>query len=98
TPGNPVALGEPGPVPAEVAGDERALTDALGADVAHQLFALPEGSWEGPIQSPFGFHYVKVLGHEGARAARFEDVRGRVVERLSLERRERAVADFLARA
>ena len=96
--GHPLALGEPGPVPAEMSGDERALTEAFGAEAAQRIAALPEGTWEGPIPSPFGFHVVKVIAHEGARAPRFEEVRARVLERMSLERRERAVAAFLEKA
>lgn len=97
-PGQPPALGEPGPVPAEIRGDERVLTAGLGAEMARRVLELPVGSWEGPLRSPYGYHYVKVLRREGARPARFEEVRARVVEREGLDRRERAVADFLARA
>lgn len=96
--GHPLALGEPSPIPAEMIGDERALIDAFGPEAGRAVLGLPEGKWEGPIASPFGVHYVKVIGRDGARAARFEDVRPRVIERLSLERRERAVADFLSKA
>jgi hypothetical protein len=97
-PGRPLAIGEAGPVPAETSGDERALAEAFGAELGRRLFELPEGKWEGPLKSPFGFHHVKVLAREGSRPARFEEVRGRVIEQLSLERRERAVADFLEKA
>ncbi len=96
--GHPLALGEPSPIPAEMVADERALIDAFGADAGRAVMGLAEGKWEGPITSPFGAHYVKVIGREGARAARFDEVKPRVIERLSLERRERAVADFLAKA
>jgi hypothetical protein len=98
TPGHPVALGQSGPVPPEMVGDERTVTEALGADVARLVLTMPEGRWEGPIRSPFGFHHVKVLAREAARPARFEEVRGRVIEQESVNRRRRAVADFLAKA
>ncbi len=98
TAGHPLALGEPGPFPAELAGDDRALIEAFGADAARRVAELPEGTWEGPISSPFGVHFVKVLARDGTRPARFEEVRPRVIERMSLERRERAVSDFLAKA
>ncbi|MFO0588472.1 MAG: peptidylprolyl isomerase [Polyangiaceae bacterium] len=96
--GHPPALGEPGPVPSEITGDERALAEAFGEAAAKAIVALPEGAWSGPITSGFGAHYVKVLAREAARPMRFEEVRPRVVERLDMERREQAVAAFLSKA
>lgn len=74
------------------------MIGAFGPEAARAVLGLAEGKWEGPIASPFGAHYVKVIGREGTRPARFEEVRGRLVERMHLERREKAVADFLSKA
>lgn len=98
TPGHPLALGKPGPVPAEVVADERKLTDALGADFARAVLALPEGRWQGPIRSAFGAHFVKVLAREGSRIPPFEEARRRVIEDESIDRKRRATADFIAKA
>jgi hypothetical protein len=41
----------------------------FGRELASQLAAAPLATWQGPVPSPYGLHYVWVNGREGERAS-----------------------------
>ena len=46
--------------------------------MAGALFDLPPGTWQGPLQSPYGLHLVLVAARAPGGPVPFEDARARV--------------------
>lgn len=91
-------------------GPEAAVGGYMGSFERGQLppeleapaFNLPQGATSEPIQSPLGYHVLRVESRQEARAIPLEEARERIRDRLAREKRvaaERAfVAAILARA
>ena len=91
-------------------GPEAAVGGYMGSFERGQLppeletaaFALPDGGTSEPIQSPLGYHVLRVESRQATRAIPLEEARERIRDRLAREKRgaaERAfVAEILARA
>jgi hypothetical protein len=61
----------------------------FGSRFAEDIFELAPGSWEGPVQSGYGIHLVRVESREEAYLPPFEEVRPRVRDEfISNKRRE----------
>lgn len=61
----------------------------FGSRFAEALFELTPGDWEGPVQSGYGLHLVRVEGRAEAFLPPFEEVRLRVRDQfISSRRRE----------
>jgi len=58
----------------------------FGADFAAALFALPAGSWRGPVRSALGVHLVRVDQRLPARLPPLDEIRGRVHDDMMAER------------
>ena len=86
------------PIGPEMTADLPYIEARLGAGFARAVAELAPGAWSGPIQSAFGHHLVRVVEREAGRPARFEEVRKSVVEQLSLDRRQEAIASYLEKA
>lgn len=71
---------------------QRDAAQLFGASFAEALFALPPGEWQGPIESGFGWHLVRVLDRQETRIPDFEAVRDRVEQEFNYQR-YRAVQD-----
>lgn len=56
-----------------------AVNGTFGADFYEQLEELPAGSWEGPVNSAYGFHLVRVLDSEPAVTPELSAIRERVL-------------------
>ena len=67
--------------------DEQAVTNVLGPEFAHQVFALEPEIWKGPIESGYGLHLVFVKSKQAAQPQDFNAVKSEV---LTLWRQERA--------
>ena len=52
-------------------------------------------SWQGPIQSTFGWHLVKLLEINSSSVAPFEDIRATVHGDFTYQSRLQAQADFI---
>ncbi|MEA3274199.1 MAG: peptidyl-prolyl cis-trans isomerase [Pseudomonadota bacterium] len=75
---------------------ERDLVRMLGADAAHQVFALKDGRWSGPIASSRGVHLVRVNARTPARQRRLEEVAAYLKDEWLLEQQQRRIADKIA--
>lgn len=91
-------LGEPTLLNPSYAGrDTREVISAFGNDFANALTTLkPDGAWQGPIQSDFGYHLVRldVLAEPALPA--FETVRNLVLSDYLFNMRQNARANYLA--
>ena len=80
--------------PEERGEDEAEVPEA----VARAAFAIPEigGVYGELVESPAGFHIVKLTGRRAALERSLDEARRPIQNRLWRERREQAVADFIA--
>jgi PPIC-type PPIASE domain len=71
------------PLPMEdtfVDAELRTVSSLFGPDFARAIVALPLGSWNGPVQSGYGYHLVLVSQMRPGEPRRYEDVRHAVLE------------------
>jgi hypothetical protein len=93
--GDPAALGDPLPLPADVSGlSEGEVARLFGADFAARLFALEPGVWEGPVESAYGVHLVFVRERSPGRDPALAEVREELTREWIAERRSRAREDL----
>jgi hypothetical protein len=76
---------------------ERELANRFGAEFATGVFALPAGSWGGPVSSAYGVHLVYVKERTEEELLTFEEVRDQMRYGLLAERGADALADVLAK-
>jgi hypothetical protein len=77
--------------------DPQGVGSLFGTDFARALFALPPGSWTGPVKSAFGVHLVRITQLRPASTRGFEDARAAVTENWRRERARETKAVFLGR-
>ena len=74
----------------------------LPTELEAAAFALPEGGTSDPIQSPLGYHVLRVESRQQAREIPLEEARERIRDQLARDKQaaaERAfVAQVMARA
>lgn len=73
--------------------NERQLRADFGKSFVEQIRSLPAGQWQGPIESGFGLHLVRITERMPFRAAQLGEVRRQVevdyrLHRQALARRE----------
>ncbi|PTU29070.1 peptidyl-prolyl cis-trans isomerase [Stenotrophobium rhamnosiphilum] len=56
-----------------------AITRDFGSAFTQQLSSLPLNSWQGPIESSLGLHFVRVTAMQPGRPMAFEEIRTRLV-------------------
>ncbi len=78
----------------DVSEDELART--FGEDFRDAVVALPVGQWQGPVQSGFGLHLVKITHREDSRIPEWVEVRDRITTDLLYEGRKAAEDQFYA--
>ena len=66
------------------------VAGVFGPQFARALFGLKPGSWQGPIESGYGWHLVWVDSLTPSRAAAFEEVEAEVRQEWIAERRAEA--------
>ncbi|UCG73624.1 MAG: peptidyl-prolyl cis-trans isomerase [Chromatiales bacterium] len=71
---------------------ERDAAQLFGSNFAERLFALPVGGWQGPVESGFGWHLVRVTERVAPRMPDFEVVRDEVRREFDYERQREARA------
>lgn len=85
---NIAQLGDPIMLPEHVELSSSSLIDRqFGTGFASELERLTTGAWQGPVQSGFGFHLVRVHSKEAGSYPALEDVKP-VVEREYMAQRE----------
>lgn len=64
------------------------VASSFGEAFAKELFALPVGDYQGPIESSFGWHIVKISKTYGGGVLDFDVVRKQVAAAYRVERRQ----------
>jgi hypothetical protein len=77
--------------------DLQAVESLFGPDFARAIFALPPGSWQGPVKSAFGVHLVNVHAVRPSEPKPFEEVRKEVTEEWHHQQDIATRRDYLAR-
>ena len=97
---------DPGPGEVAERGDASMLPSALrdaseeeigrtfGEDFRQAVVSLPVGPWQGPVESGFGLHLVKITHREDSRIPQWMEVRDRIVTDLVYEGRQAAEDQF----
>lgn len=68
--------------------DAQQVASVLGTEFARRVFALDAGKWQGPIESGYGLHLVRIANKQAAQPREFAAVKAEVVN-LWREQRER---------
>ena len=63
----------------------------FGEKFSSSLLALPVGSWQGPVESGFGLHLVRVLERKEGYLPELNEVRQAVAREWESERRKNAL-------
>ena len=72
----------------------RELERMVGPTVASAAFAAERGNWHGPIESPYGAHWILVRARIAGEA---KDRRREAIAALRREREDRALRDLIAK-
>lgn len=92
--GDPATMGDRTLLPRTMDGqDAEALDRMFGAGFARQLTESDVGSWNGPVESNYGLHLVRVTSVDTSATPGFEAVRDRVLEAWYV--RQQQVADAM---
>jgi hypothetical protein len=75
---------------------EEQLTRTFGAVFRDAVILLPVGRWEGPVESGYGLHLVKITRREESRIPDWTEVRDRIVNDMQFEGRKAAEDQFYA--
>lgn len=90
------AAGEPFPYPRDVHASREDLVRLYGDTFAAAAFAAaPSSEWSAPVASSFGWHRMRVVEHEEARAPAFDEVKGAIALDYALDKRAAVVGDYL---
>lgn len=76
---------------------DQEIAELFGGGFAAALPALAAGTWQGPVESAHGTHFVQVVGRVEPRLPALDEIRGRVADDLlESRRREQNRAALLA--
>ncbi|WP_210291271.1 peptidyl-prolyl cis-trans isomerase, partial [Bradyrhizobium elkanii] len=73
------------------------LSRLFGEDFPGQLAQIPLGSWEGPIQSSYGLHFIRLTGRDQARLPSLNEAREKLLREWNERERIKANAEAFAR-
>lgn len=69
---------------------QRDTSQLFGAEFGAAVFELAAGSWQGPVESGFGWHLVRVTGQQARQVPAFDTVRDQVRLEYDYERQRTA--------
>lgn len=75
---------------------QREIGELFGREFAAALVALPEGTWQGPIRSAYGWHLVRIDARRPPRQREFESVADQVAADYRQDERRRANEELYA--
>lgn len=94
---DPAELGDASLLPATLAdADEQAIGNQFGAGFARAVAKIEPGAWEGPIESEFGLHLVRVTARDDGRPRAFEEVRTELADEWRREKDAAAKSAYFA--
>jgi len=76
--------------------DEQAVGSVLGAEFARQVFTFAPGKWQGPIESGYGLHLVRVWKKQSAQPRELSAVKDEVLEQWRQQRENEAREQYFA--
>ena len=71
------------------------LSRLFGSDFATMLFTLPEGNWQGPVMSGYGYHLVYVFDLKKAKPIPFDESKTQILQDWQREKLEQAKKEML---
>jgi hypothetical protein len=90
----PVEVGDRTPLRDRYDDAPREQVEVLfGAALADAAFTMPPGEWQGPFESDFGLHLVRLVARSESRLPPFEEIRERVAETFADVRRQEVNAE-----
>ena len=76
--------------------DLETVTSLFGPNFAERVFTLESGPWQGPIESGYGFHLVRIIERVPAEPRPFEEVRNQVVNEWQYSQQAKIQAQFFS--
>lgn len=76
--------------------DLETVTSLFGPNFAERVFTLESGPWQGPIESGYGFHLVRISERVPAEPRPFEEVRNQVVNEWHRSQQAKIQAQFFS--
>lgn len=76
--------------------DEQAVASVLGQEFARRVLALEPGRWQGPIESGYGLHLVRVAKKHAAQPREFAAVRSELLDLWRLQREQEGREQYFA--
>lgn len=76
--------------------DEQTVTSLFGPKFAERVFTLEPGPWQGPIESGYGFHLVRIGERVPPELRPFEEVRSQVVSEWHRSQQAKIQAQFFS--
>ena len=73
---------------------EQEVGRVFGSDFKIKISGLKPGEWDGPIESGYGLHLVKVSGRKDSRIPDWTEVRRKVWNDMQYEARKAAEDQF----
>ena len=73
---------------------EHGAARLFGKDFADKLFSLQTGSWQGPVQSGYGLHLVKISNRTTPVQPSLDDVREKVMNEWQTQQRNKMNEQF----
>jgi len=96
-PAEAAELGDPSLLQPDFADlDEQAVASQFGAEFARAVCALAPGRWQGPIESGYGLHLVRVADVHKPQQRSFAEVRAQLLEEWRCEQQKAADEAFFA--
>jgi hypothetical protein len=76
--------------------DLQTVTSLFGPKFAERVFTLESGPWQGPIESGYGFHLVRISERVPAKARPFDEVRNQVLNEWHRSQQAKFQAQFFS--